>query len=108
MRELDTLFSWVAGEYTFQNEFVFSGHTAVPFLFYLFFESPGLRAVMLGGSLAMAAAVLATHNHYTVDVLSAYLVGYGIYALSDALYRRFVRPLYLRRAPPRGSAGAPW
>jgi hypothetical protein len=97
MRELDTLFSWVAGEYTFQNEFVFSGHTAVPFLFALFFESRGLRATMLVGSFTMAAAVLVTHNHYTVDVLSAYLVGYGIYALSDGLYRRFIRPLYLLR-----------
>lgn len=96
MRELDTLFRLVAGEYTFQNEFIFSGHTAVPFLFALFFESRGLRAVMLGGSLVMAAAVLLTHNHYTVDVLSAYLVGYGIYALSDSMWRRFVRPLYLR------------
>jgi hypothetical protein len=95
MRELDTLFAMVAGEYTFQNEFIFSGHTAVPFLFALFFESRGLRAAMLAGSATMAAAVLLTHNHYTVDVLSAYLVGYGIYALSDAAYRRFVRPLYL-------------
>jgi hypothetical protein len=97
MRELDTLFAMVAGEYTFQNEFIFSGHTAVPFLFALFFESRGLRAIMLAGSATMAAAVLLTHNHYTVDVLSAYLVGYGIYALSDAAYRRFVRPLYLVR-----------
>jgi len=39
MRELDTLFAAVAGEYTFQNEFVFSGHTAVPFLFFLFFDT---------------------------------------------------------------------
>ena len=52
---------------------------------------------MLVGSFTMAAAVLVTHNHYTVDVLSAYLVGYGIYALSDGLYRRFIRPLYLLR-----------
>ena len=87
MRQLDTLFAWVAGEYTFQNEFIFSGHTAVPFLFYLFFDSPRQKAVMLGGSLCMAFAVLVTRNHYAVDVLSAYLIGYSIYALSEWLFR---------------------
>jgi hypothetical protein len=82
MRELDSLFSYVAGEYTFQNEFIFSGHTAVPFLFFLFFERARHKAVMLAGSFAMAGAVLVTRNHYTVDVLSAYLVGYAIYSLA--------------------------
>jgi hypothetical protein len=86
MRQLDTLFALVAGEYTFQNEFIFSGHTAVPFLFYLFFDSPRQKAVMLAGSLCMAFAVLVTRNHYTVDVLSAYLIGYSIYALSQWLF----------------------
>lgn len=95
MRELDSLFSWVAGEYTFQNEFIFSGHTAVPFLFALFFEERRHRRVMALGSLAMAACVLLTKNHYSVDVLSAYLVGYAIFVLSDHLYRTRVHPLYL-------------
>jgi membrane-associated phospholipid phosphatase len=35
----------------------------------------------------MAFAVLVTRNHYTVDVLSAYLIGYAIYALSQWLFR---------------------
>ena len=87
MRELDSLFALVAGEYTFQNEFIFSGHTAVPFLFFLFFDSRWHKGVMLAGSLAMAFAVLVTRNHYAVDVLSAYLVGYSVYALSGWLFR---------------------
>ena len=95
MRELDTLFSLVAGEYTFQNEFIFSGHTAIPLLFFLFFESRGHKAVMLVGSLAMAAAVLLTHNHYSVDVLSAYFMGYAIYVLSHRVFTHRVRPLYV-------------
>ncbi len=86
MRQLDTLFAWVAGEYTFQNEFIFSGHTAVPFLFYLFFDTPRQKVVMLTGSLCMAFAVLVTRNHYTVDVISAYLIGYSIYTLSQWLF----------------------
>lgn len=91
MREFDTLFAAVAGEYTFQNEFIFSGHTAVPFLFALFFERRLHRAIMLGGSLVMAVSVLVTRNHYTVDVISAYLVGYAIFALSQALWNGFSR-----------------
>jgi hypothetical protein len=100
MRELDGLFGAVAGEYTFQNEFVFSGHTAVPFLFFLFFERRLHRAVMLAGSFVMAAAVLLTHNHYSVDVLSAYLVGYAVFALGRSTYLRLVHPLYEPPARP--------
>lgn len=99
MRELDTLFSWVAGEYTFQNEFIFSGHTAVPFLFALFFQERRHRRIMMAGSIAMAVSVLLTKNHYSVDVLSAYLVGYAIYAWSEKLYRALVHPLYLQARP---------
>jgi hypothetical protein len=91
LREIDALFAQVAGEYTFQNEFIFSGHTTVPFLFFLFFERPVHKAVMLAGALTMAAAVLLTHNHYTVDVLSAWFMGYAIYALSRALWQAGAR-----------------
>ncbi len=95
MRELDALFPWVAGEYTFQNEFIFSGHVAIPFLFYLFFQQRLLRAIALAGSLSMAASVLLTKNHYSVDVLSAYWIGYAIFVFSDRTYRAYVHPLYL-------------
>jgi len=93
MRELDLLFAQVAGEYTFQNEFIFSGHTTVPFLFFLFFERRRHRAIMLVGALTMAAAVLLTHNHYTVDVLSAWFMGYAIFALSRTLWESGARRL---------------
>jgi len=99
MGELDVLFSKVAGVYTFRNEFVFSGHTAVPLLFALFFETPRQKAVMLVGSLAMALSVLLTHNHYTVDVIAAWFMAYAIHALSRSLYFRVVRPLFVRHDP---------
>ena len=91
MREFDTLFAMVAGEYTFQNEFIFSGHTAVPFLFFLFFEARLHKTVMLVGSLTMALAVLVTHNHYSVDVLSAWFVGYAVFALARSTWRVLAR-----------------
>jgi hypothetical protein len=94
MRELDDLFAAVVGEYTFQNEFVFSGHTAMPFLFFLFLEHRRHRVIMLLGSLCMAVSVLLTKNHYAVDVLSAYLVGYAIYVASEHSYTRWLRPAF--------------
>ena len=106
MRQLDSLFPMVVGVYTFQNEFIFSGHTAMPFLFALFFETRTQKGIMLAGSVAMAIAVILTHNHYTVDVLSAYFMGYAIFALSRSLYFRRVRPLFLA-APHREANAAP-
>lgn len=91
MGELDALFPLVAGVYTFENEFIFSGHTAMPFLFALFLEGRVPRTVMALGSIAMAGAVLLTHNHYTVDVLSAYFMGYAIYRLAAWAYTGLAR-----------------
>lgn len=95
MRKLDFVFSKIMGTWTFNNEFVFSGHTGIPFLFFLFFDTPKLKAVMLAGSLTMGVCVLLSRNHYTVDVLAAYLVTYSIYKLSEWLYYRWVRPLFV-------------
>ena len=95
MGELDLLFPLVAGVYTFQNEFIFSGHTAIPFLFALFFETRAQKTIMLLGSLGMAVAVLLTRNHYTLDVISAYFMGYAIFVLSQRLYFHFLRPLFV-------------
>ena len=105
MGEFDTLFPLVAGVYTFQNEFIFSGHTAIPFLFALFFETRLQKAIMLVGSVTMAISVLLTRNHYTVDVISAYFMGYAIFVLSRWLYFQFVRPLFLAVPIPTRSDG---
>lgn len=94
MRELDAIFSQIMGTWTFNNEFIFSGHTSIPFLFFLFFETRLLKGVMLAGSITMAVCVLLSHNHYTVDVLAAYLVSYSIYKLAERLYYGLVRPLF--------------
>ncbi len=94
MGKLDFIFSKIMGSWTFNNEFVFSGHTGIPFLFYLFFETKWFKRVMLAGSLTMAVCVLLSRNHYTVDVLAAYLVSYSIYKLSETLYYGYIRPLF--------------
>lgn len=97
MRVNDIIFSRLLGTWTFMNEFVFSGHTAIPFIFYLFFETRGLKNLMLAGSVTMAVCVLLSRNHYTVDVLAAYLVGYAIYGISESAYGRWVAPLFQKR-----------
>ena len=95
MRLHDFLFSRILGTWTFTNEFIFSGHTSIPFLFFLFFRSRGLKTLMLVGSAVMGVCVLLSRNHYTVDVLAAYLVTYSIYKASEALYGGWVKPLFL-------------
>lgn len=97
MRVHDMIFARLLGTWTFMNEFIFSGHTAIPFIFFLFFESRGLKALMLAGSLTMGVGVLLSRNHYTVDVLAAFLVGYAIYGLSETAYERWVRPIFQTR-----------
>ncbi|MFA6318797.1 MAG: phosphatase PAP2-related protein [Elusimicrobiota bacterium] len=97
MRKLDFVFSRIMGTWTFNNEFVFSGHTGIPFLFFLFFETRGLKTLCLVGSLTMAVCVLLSRNHYTVDVLGAYLVSYSIFKLSEHLFYRWIRPLFLTK-----------
>jgi hypothetical protein len=95
MQKLDFIFSKIMGSWTFNNEFVFSGHTSIPFLFFLFFESFWLKTIALGGSLAMGVGVLLSHNHYSVDVFGAYLMSYSIYTLAEKLYYGWVRPLFM-------------
>ncbi len=94
MSKLDFLFSQIMGTWTFQNEFVFSGHTSIPFLFFLFFETYWLRTLCLTGSIVMGLCVLLSHNHYTVDVLGAFFVSYSIYRLSEWAFYGYIRPLF--------------
>lgn len=94
MRLHDAIFSRILGTWTFTNEFIFSGHTSIPFLFYLFFKSPGLKRLMLTGSIVMAVGVLLSRNHYTVDVIAAFFTSYSVYALAKAGYERLLEPLF--------------
>ena len=52
----------------------------------------------------IATAVLLTHNHYTVDVISAYFMGYAIYRLSLWLYEGIVEPLFAGPGPVRSGS----
>jgi hypothetical protein len=82
------LLSPLKGILAFENEFFFSGHTALPYLYALiFWPIPWARRTFIGLSILMAASVLLTRNHYTMDILGAYFITYSVYALSRSLLR---------------------
>jgi len=64
----------------FGADLFFSGHTGLPFLGALiFWREPALRYFYLATSLFFAIIVLMGHIHYSIDVLSAFFITYGIY-----------------------------
>ncbi|MDP2651709.1 MAG: phosphatase PAP2-related protein [bacterium] len=71
----------------FQTGFFFSGHTGLPFLMALiFWKRPLERKVFLSLSFIFAIAVLLAHIHYSIDVLAAPFMAYGLFHLAKHLY----------------------
>jgi len=92
------MFSYIKDHLAFRNEFFFSGHTGMPYLYFLLFHHmPRIRLAFLGTSIVMGASVLLTRNHYTIDVLGAFFMTYAIYRLSRYLLG-FLDPLADRTA----------
>lgn len=73
----------------FQTGFFFSGHTGLPFLMALIFwkEFP-VRVVFSSLSVVFAVAVLLAHIHYSIDVLAAPFMTYGIFEIARYLFSR--------------------
>ena len=70
------------------NDLFFSGHTGLPFLLALiFWENKNLRIIFLGFSIMFAIVVLLGHIHYSIDVLSAYFITYGIFQICKFLFK---------------------
>lgn len=65
----------------------FSGHTGAPFLMALmFWQNRALRYIFLAWSAFFGVVVLLGHLHYTIDVLAAFFITYGIYHLALWLF----------------------
>lgn len=72
----------------FQTGFFFSGHTGLTFLMALiFWDDPRVRAAFLTLSFVFAVAVLFAHIHYSIDVLAAPFMTYGIFNIARRLFR---------------------
>lgn len=66
------------------QDLFFSGHAATTFLLLLYvWNRPILRALALVGHVAMVAAVLLAHIHYSIDVVGAWAVTFAIFALRE-------------------------
>ncbi len=67
----------------FGADHFFSGHTGAPFLMALiFWHTPWLRYVFLAWSVFFGVVVLLGHLHYSIDVLAAFFITYGIYHIA--------------------------
>lgn len=71
------------------NDLFFSGHTGLPFLLALiFWDNKKLRFIFLGFSILFAVVVLLGHIHYSIDVLSAFFITYGIFQICKFLFKK--------------------
>lgn len=76
----------------FTKDLFFSGHTATCFLLFLLAREKWLRWYLGFTTLGMVGCVLATHGHYTVDVLAAFPFTYLSYRLVTKVRKRFCWP----------------
>lgn len=71
------------------DDLFFSGHTGAPFLMALLhWKETLVRYIFLAWSIIMGVVVLLGHFHYTIDVLSAFFITYGIWHIAQLLFPR--------------------
>ncbi len=75
--------------FNFQNGYFFSGHTSMPFLMGLiFWDKKYIRYGYFALSFIFGISVLLAHSHYSIDVLAAPFMAYGIFHISRVLFRQ--------------------
>jgi hypothetical protein len=86
MDAIPAAFPWLFDRLLFQNDMFFSGHTALPFLGYLVFENKKIKYFMLASSIVLGLTVLLMHQHYTIDVVSAFFITYVVYKIGNRMF----------------------
>lgn len=75
--------------FVFGGDLFFSGHTGLPFLLALIhWKEKPLRYIFLVTSIVLGVVVLLTHLHYTIDVLSAFFISYGIFHIAEHFFKK--------------------
>ncbi len=83
------IFFSIFSHFSFTGDLFFSGHTGLPFLMALiFWKNRYLRYLTLAVTLFFATIVLLGHLHYSIDVLSAFFISYGIYNMSITFFSK--------------------
>ncbi len=89
---IHSVFPWPFRGLYFLNDLFFSGHVAIPFLGFLLYRNNGMiKYVFLIGSVVMGVTVLLMHQHYSIDVFSAFFIAYGSYKIGKFLFKK-IRP----------------
>lgn len=71
------------------GDLFFSGHAGFPFLMALiFWRDKVLRYSFIFISVGLGIVALLGHYHYTIDVLSAYFITYGIYHICLKFFKK--------------------
>jgi hypothetical protein len=71
------------------GDLFFSGHTGFPFLMALiFWEDKKLRYFFIIISVIFGILALLGHYHYTIDVLSAFFITFGIYHICIKIFKK--------------------
>ena len=66
----------------FRNDLFFSGHVVIPLIGFLAFkDNKTIKSIFFFGIFLMAAVVLFTHMHYSVDVFAGLFIGYGCFKM---------------------------
>ena len=79
----------ILSKLTFGADLFFSGHTGMPFLLALiFWKNKTIRNIFLFFSFSFAVVVLLAHLHYSIDVLSAFFITFGIYHIAMKIFKK--------------------
>ena len=82
--------------FDFRYTFFFSGQTAFNFFGFMLARRAWVRWACLGFSLVLAACVLMSRLHYSVDVGAAFLITYAVAGLARRSWRALLRALSAR------------